>query len=136
MKTLLGALLVLLLAGGFAATLIGSGEPAQRAPRAPGALPDGAVEVLEARPFVVDQPWVHEWRAEKPLVRAGYLLVLKVDPERARVRDTWEPVLYVGEQTAERCAESERDGLLVALVPADLDTRGNVALDLDSAPIW
>lgn len=98
-----------------------------------------AVELLEAYPFVLDEPYVHEWRAEKPLVSSGYLLVLRVDAEVARPRDTYEPVLYVGAETAERCAgndapqEGER---LVVLVPAPLDADGRVQLDLERVPIW
>ena len=102
----------------------------------PSGLPSGTVEILDARPFAVDEPFVHEWRAEKPLVSAGYLLALQVDPELARPRQTYEAVLYVGEQTAERCNAPEDGGVLIVLVPAPLDPTGGVALDLATAPIW
>jgi hypothetical protein len=102
----------------------------------PASLPAGALEILAARPFVVDEPFVHEWRAEKPLVTAGYLLALKADPDLARTRQTYEPVLYVGEQTAERCSTQIEGGVMIVLVPAALDAQGNVDLDLASVPIW
>ena len=60
------------------------------------------VEVLEARSFVLDEPFVSWWRAERPTVRSGVLLVLRTDPELVRARQSAEPVLYVGDQTAER----------------------------------
>ncbi len=132
----LSALLVLLVVGGVAATLIGSGTPVERALEAPGELPNGVVEILAAYPFVLDEPWVHEWRAEKPLVNAGYLLALAVEPELARARQTYEAVLYVGEQTAERCFAPEDGGCLIALVPAAQSADGRVALDLATTPIW
>jgi hypothetical protein len=105
-------------------------------PAPPADLPSGALELLAAHAFVVDEPFVHEWRAEKPLVSAGYLLVLRTDPALARTRETYEPVLYVGAETAERCNLPVLGDVLVVLVPAPLDATGRVALDLDRAPIW
>lgn len=107
--------------------------------------PSDDVELLEVVPFSMDEPFVHEWRAEKPLVSAGALLVLRADAELVRTRQTYEPVLYVGSQTAERCNAPLADGepagpdgkaILVALVPAPLTDGGRVALDLDRTPIW
>jgi hypothetical protein len=136
-KALLGLVLALLVAAG---ALIGRGiasrQQSERSAALPGPLPTGAIEILDARPFAVDEPFVHEWRAEKPLASAGYLLALQVDPELARPRQTYEPVLYVGEQTAERFNAPETGGVLIVLVPAPLDPSGRVALDLDTAPIW
>jgi hypothetical protein len=94
------------------------------------------IELLAAVPFALDEPFVHEWRAEKPLVASGYLLQLRVDPELSRPRQTYEPVLYVGAQTAERRLGQADQGILVVLVPAPLDGEGRVALDLDTAPVW
>jgi hypothetical protein len=137
MKTLL--LLALLGTLGFflfigrASATHGVAEPDRGVP---ANLPAGAIEVVEAQPFVVDQPFVHEWRKEKPLVSAGYLLVLKVAPDLARPRQTYEPVLYAGEQTAERCNFPENGAYLVVLVPAPADASGRVQLDLERTPIW
>ena len=123
-----------------AVALIGRGiasrqrEAVSHAP--PRDLPSSAIEILAAQPFEVDEPFVHEWRAEKPLVSAGYLLALKVDPDLARPRQTYEAVLYVGEQTAERCNWPEEGGVMIVVVPAPLDPEGRVALDLDRTPIW
>ena len=135
MKPILTATLFLLVVGAAAGTLYATrGQGA-----APGAvippLPAAGLELLEARPFVVDEPFVHEWRAEKPLVRAGYLLVLRVPAELALPRATAEPVLFVGEQTAERVNAPREGQNLVLLVPAP-ERNGRVELDLARTPIW
>ena len=129
-------LLAVLLALGF---LAAGGTADRQAPEPsfapPADLPRGGLELLEAVPFVLDEPFVHEWRAEKPLARAGFLLALRADADLARTRETFEPVLYVGDQTAERC-HPVTDDTLVVLVPAPLGADGRVALELDSTPIW
>jgi hypothetical protein len=123
--------------------VVASRAPQQAGPVTLAAVPvtTADIELLAAVPFAVDEPFVHEWRAEKPLVASGYLLQLRVDPELSRPRQTYEPVLYVGTQTAERCLPEPalalaEQGILVVLVPAPLDAGGRVALDLDTAPIW
>src|SRR5262245_437988 len=133
---LVPALALLATAGVLIGRGIASRQGSARTAAPLGALPTAAIEILDARPFAVDEPFVHEWRAEKPLANAGYLIALQVDPELARPRQTYEPVLYVGEQTAERCNAPETGGVLIVLVPAPLDSSGRVALDLDTAPIW
>src|SRR6185503_3949290 len=130
------ALAVLVVAGVLLGRGIASRDQRSPNPAAPAALPRSAIEILDAQPFAVDEPFVHEWRAEKPLVSAGYLLALKVDPDLARPRQTYEAVLYVGEQTAERCNWPEEGGVMIVVVPAPLDPEGRVALDLDRTPIW
>jgi hypothetical protein len=135
MKPLL-ALLALALLGLLtwrATATQGEREPSFAPPRD---LPRGGVELLEAVPFVLEEPFVHEYRAEKPLATAGYLLALRADPELARTRETFEPVLYVGHETAERCHAPITGANLIALVPAPLGADGGPDLDLDSALIW
>ena len=60
------------------------------------------------------------------------ILVLKVDPDLVLARQTAEPVLYVGNQTAERVNIGYRSGHVVALVPHLPDE----PLNLKTAPIW
>src|SRR6185503_7532853 len=129
------ALAVLVVAGVLLGRGIASRDQRSPNPAAPAALPRSAIEILDAQPFAVDEPFVHEWRAEKPLVDAGYLLALKVDPDLARARQTYEPVLYVGAQTAESCNAPEEGGILIVVAPAPL-VDGSVALDLATTPIW
>ena len=121
------------LAGGAVAAFLPAEKTLRPAPADPRTT---AVELLEARPFVLDAPEVHHWRAEQPTYRAGYVLVLRTDPELVRARQTAEPVLYVGDQTAQKINHPDATGNLVALVPAPLDGAGGVALDLANTPIW
>ncbi len=59
---------------------------------------------------------------------SGVLLVLKVNPELVYPRQAAEPVLYVGDQTAERLNVGYRSGYVVAIVSGPVD--------LTEAPIW
>lgn len=96
-------------------------------------LPSGPVPVQElvyARAFDLDQGFAYDWRQERPLVRRGTLLVVQVDPDLAYPRQTAEPVLYVGTQTAMRLNVGYPSGYLVALVPGDME------LDAEATRIW
>ena len=102
-------------------------------------LPDGprsVARLLLARPFTLQRGYEHEWRSERPAVTAGWLVVLEADPELLIPRDEREPVLYVGDQTAERVNVGQDSGRLVAVVPAPLGPDGNPAPALEGAPIW
>ncbi|MBT8484171.1 MAG: hypothetical protein HKO59_09220 [Phycisphaerales bacterium] len=100
------------------------------------ATPAPVLDILVARPVQLTKPYRHTWTAEPTLVRSGYLLVLKVDPALVYPRQTEEPVLYVGNQTAERLNVGYRSGHVVAFVPAELDPAHAEAVDLRTTPIW
>jgi len=128
----LPVVLVLLLAAGVGALVRAlPGEP----PPLP-VTPAGGIDVLYARPFTVEVPFTHTWRAEQPSFSAGVVVVLAVDPDLVHPRQTAEPILYVGDQTAERVNLGNESGRVVAIVPAALDAAGAVALDLAAAPIF
>ena len=129
----LAAGIVLVLVAGARGFQRESRRPLRPLPPDPALVP---IELLEALPFQLDEPFVHEWRAEKPLVSSGVVLVLRTAPELARARQTLEPVLYVGDQTAERVNAPESSDILIALVPAPIDADGALALDLTRTPIW
>ncbi len=116
----------------FPRSTIGQGQPPSRIAQ-PVLDP---IRLLSAQPFVLDTGYVHEWRSERPTVSAGYVLVLGCDPELVEPRATAEPVLYVGEETAERINAATPLGNLVVVVPAPRDASGGVALDLSRTPIW
>lgn len=96
------------------------------------AAPGGVNRIVSATPFVLERPWVHVWRSEAPSFRAGWLLVLDVDPRLVEPKQLEEPVLYAGGQTVERVNHGFESGRVVAILPSELDARGDVALDLAS----
>lgn len=98
--------------------------------------PDAVWDVLVARPFRVGEPFIHWWRAERPAVTAGHLLVLAVDPQKFVPRQELEPVLQVGEETAERVNAGHLDGTLVVIVPSPAGLDGWPTRDLTLDPIF
>ena len=84
--------------------------------------------VLYARAFTLERPYRFRWRREAPQIRTGYLLVLAVDPRLVRPRQSAQPVLYAGDQTAERVNRGQASGRVVVIVPG--------ATDLSEIPIW
>ncbi len=96
----------------------------------------GVRGVLFAQPYVLEQGYVHSWRAERPLTDAGFLLVLEVEEAFTVPRNTEESVLYVGEEVAERINWGAGSGRVIALVPAPLGSEGVPELDLESALIF
>lgn len=95
----------------------------------------GAAEVqglVLAVPFELEQPYVHDWRVERPDVRSGWLLVLDVDPEKVRPTELAQPVLCAGDETLERYHHGYESGRVVALLPADGVMRPGAAAELAS----
>jgi hypothetical protein len=88
-------------------------------PQIPAVPQDHAVGLEWAQRFELEQPYTHGWRRERPQVRSGWLLVLSVNPDLVVRRETREPVLFVGGQTAERINSGEQSGRVVAVVPGD-----------------
>ncbi len=130
---LLPILLVGLLAAGVAAFVRALPDDP---PPLPAAFPVGGIDVLYARPFTLQNPTVHAWQAGQPRYDAGWVLVLGVDPQLVYPRQTAEPILYVGDQTAERVNFGHESGRVVAIVPSARDVSGRVALDLSAAPVF
>lgn len=100
-------------------------------PAGPPAVPSTPADVediLYARPFTLEKGYNFDWSKERPLLTEGTLLVLKVDPALVYARQVAEPVLYVGDRTAERVNIGYRSGRIIAIVPGHVDLR--------TAPIW
>jgi hypothetical protein len=103
----------------------GAGEERRVAPRAEGLAGGAEVRSLElAVPFVLDEPWTHVWRAEQPSFRAGWLVVLEVDPALVRATELAQPVLCAGVEILERYHHGEASGRVVALLPEEPATDG------------
>ena len=80
---------------------------------------NGAVRaVLHVQPFRLAAPYTHNWRAERPSVTAGFLVVLDVDPAVFTASQGLEPVLQFGAETVQRVNQGQLDGRLIGLVPA------------------
>lgn len=95
-------------------------EPPAALPATLPATPAAVSEVVVMRPFVLDEGFNSDWSAERPLVRSGWILVLRADPALLRPRQTQEPILFVGDQVAERLNSGAGSGYTVVLVPAEL----------------
>lgn len=100
--------------------LAGAAAASAAPPKIP-ATPANASDVVYAAPFTLRQGYLHDWRLERPVVTSGTLLVLRVKPELVYPRQVAEPVLYVGDQTAERLNVGYPSGYVVAIVPGSLD---------------
>jgi hypothetical protein len=105
-------------------------QPQQQANPVPAvpATPLAIKNVLSVRQFTLASGYQSDWRAERPIVTSGTIIVLEVDPAAVYPRQTAQPVLYVGNQTAERINVGYPSGKVVAIVPGDVD--------LATTPIW
>lgn len=119
--------------------LVASLTASERRPVSAVAVPErkgGVRDLVLARPFVLERPFVHVWRKEQPAFDAGWIVVLDVDPALVVPRQTAEPVLYFGDQTVERVNHGEAAGRVVAIVPSARGADGRPALDLASAAFF
>lgn len=124
-----------LLAATFAASLLVmpacvSGQTAGRqdqmvVPPTPVAVRD----ILYARPFTVDTPFINSWSSDRPRVSAGVLVVLEVDPAYVDPRDAaLNPVLYAGNFAVIPLNRPSESGRVIGIIPG--------TIDLATAPIW
>ncbi len=136
MKPVRIALFTLLAATLGIGAVVATLNPADRS-LAPSPIAGGhpKIELVFAQPFSLDVPYEHTWRQEEPSVVSGWILVLRTDPALLAPRQTAEPVLYVGNETAERLNAGEA-GNLVVLVPSPVDSQGVPTLDPTTVPIW
>lgn len=111
-------------------------EQGTRVPAAAPARTSPVRSLVLARPFTLAQPYVHFWRLEQPSVRAGWLLVLEVDPRYVEPHQVAMPILLLGGQTVECVNFGFDSGRVVAIVPAPADERGEPVLDLAGSPAW
>ena len=92
------------------------------------ATPAAVDDIVYARPFTLEQGYKFEWRKDGQVFTEGTILILKVNPDLVFPRQIAEPVLYVGDTTAERVNSGNGSGHVVAIVPGKVD--------LKKAPIW
>lgn len=95
----------------------------------PPALPATPADatLIYARPFQLAQGYQNHWRADGETVTQGTLVVIAVDdPALVYPRQSAEPVLYVGDETAMRLNVGYRSGRVVALVPGEVEAGDRV----------
>jgi len=119
----------------LAAAVLSTMAVAAEAPQVPE-TPADVNKVVYAEPFVLEEGTPYLWCQEQPVMEAGYLLVLEVNPDLVFPRQTAEPVLYVGKQTAQRVNPGHESGRVIAIAPSTLDDQGQLTLDLAKARIW
>lgn len=117
----------------LAATALAAAVVIAAPPQVP-ATPAAVQDIVFAQPFTLETGEMSYWRAERPTIKSGYILVLKVNPDLVYPRQTAEPVLYVGDTTAERLNVGYRSGHVVAIVGAEIT--GDKAMDLSKVKIW
>ncbi len=137
MKTITLVVSTLVLASLATVSTVNADEPAApsaasasvtESPPAIPATPAAVDGIVYARKFTLEKGYEFRWCEEKPVVTSGYLLVLKVNPDLVFARQRAEPVLYVGQQTAERVNHGYQSGHVIAIAPGDPD--------LSQALIW
>lgn len=90
--------------------------------------PSAVIDIVFARPFTLAKGYTYDWRKERPLVRSGILVVLKVNPDLVIPRNSAEPVLYAGNQTVQRLNHGHESGYVIGIIPGEVD--------LTRVPIW
>lgn len=93
------------------------------------AAPVAVDRIVEILPFRLREGFRYDWRAERPTITSGVIIVLKADPKLLAPRDAAEPVLYAGDETVLRLNRGDRSGHLIGIIPGD-------AVDFREAPIW
>lgn len=94
----------------------------------------GVRELVRALPFTLAEPYPNDWRADGGPIAGGYLVVLRVDPERARPTQDVHPVLYAGGEVLERVNHGD-SGVVVGIVPGPV-AGGAPQVDLGATPFW
>ena len=85
--------------------------------------PAPVADIVFARPFTLEQGYKYIWSKERPWVTQGTLVVLKVDKALVYPREIAMPVLYAGNQPAERLNRGHESGYVIAIVPGQVDLR-------------
>lgn len=91
-------------------------------------FPAPVTDLVVARPFALAEGYTYFWRQDRPTVRSGLLVVLRVEPELVFPRNVAEPVLYAGDWPVQRLNQGYESGHVIAIIPGDVD--------LTRAPIW
>jgi hypothetical protein len=78
-------------------------------------------DVVYARTFKLNEGFRYDWAKEPFTVTEGTLLVIKAKPEYLTPRQTFEPMLYVGDHAAMKLNRGEKSGYVIVVVPGEVD---------------
>ncbi len=92
------------------------------------AQPKAVTGIVHIQPFRLEKPYKFDWHKDRPEVRSGLLVVLRVDTSLIMPTNDLEPVLYAGNTTVQRLNQGYQSGFLIAIIPAQLD--------LSKEPVW
>jgi hypothetical protein len=90
--------------------------------------PTATIDILYAKSFKLNQGYWHDWSKERPFVKEGMLIVLKVNPDLVRPTNALQPVLFAGNQTVQRLNHGFKSGHVIGIIPGQVD--------LSKTPIW
>ncbi|HMK26844.1 MAG TPA: hypothetical protein VK483_12515 [Chitinophagaceae bacterium] len=76
----------------------------------------------------MEKSFKFDWRSERPDVRSGLLVVIKVDTSLVRPTNDLQPVLYAGNQTVQRINQGYESGYVIGIIPGPID--------LSKEPVW
>lgn len=112
--------------------LTGSTTPTSNTPatsvEATDFKPQAVIDIERIQPFRLEKSFKYDWRRERPDVRFGLLVVLKVDPDLVMPKNLLEPVLYAGNQTVQRLNHGHESGFVIGIIPQEID--------LSQDPVW
>lgn len=118
-ETILPLVLVLAAGGAFVVASQEPGEPPL--PELSENPFETPIELIEAHPFRLLDPEPNTVRLDAPAFDQGWLLVLETESERLVRRQTFEHVLFVGDEPVQRFNNGDRSGRVVVTVPGPLD---------------
>jgi hypothetical protein len=90
--------------------------------------PAPVADVVHISPFTLEEGYRHDWSEERPFIKSGTLVVFQVNPDYVYPRNAAEPVLYAGNQTAQRLNQGNESGFVIAIIPGEID--------LAREPVW
>jgi hypothetical protein len=99
------------------------GGNCQVAGKVTDAAPTPVKAVLVAQRFELAEPYEDTWSVDKPMVSAGTLVVLDVDPRLVVPRESLNPVLYIDGKPTMRLNRGDISGHVLVIVPASTDVR-------------
>jgi hypothetical protein len=90
--------------------------------------PQPVINIERIQPFRLEQSFQFDWRRDRPDVRSGLLVVVRVNPELVVPTNQLEPVLYAGNQTVQRLNLGHESGFVIGIIPEQID--------LSQHPVW